>query len=250
MVPLLIGPSLVTTCTRRLVVSGLASEAVLSRLLPPQPGVAELASEPLPVQRLSADEIDALLARSRTDTGVLLPSGVRVIDLVEGSGPQPTQGTRVWASFKVWASAWDSGQVADLSFLDGRPYDWVLGQPTDRMPKGVDEAVAGMREGGWRRMAVPAEVAFGDKGLRKTGRAPAPTGYITTRSERAGYAVRPGQTAYFDLRLIDGGSGRCTDLLRPAGMDEAEAARRKSLSCVAKDVKVSPGRAGPRDVRR
>ena len=208
MVPLLIGPSLVTPCTRRLVVSGLASEAVLSRLLPPQPGVAELASEPLPVQRLSADEIDALLARSRTDTGVLLPSGVRVIDLVEGSGPQPTRGTRVWASFKVWASAWDSGQVADLSFLDGRPYDWVLGQPTDRMPKGVDEAVAGMREGGWRRLVVPPSLAYGDAGLR-------------TKSSRQ---IKPGEPAFVDVRLMDGGSGRCDAILRLANM-------KKSVSC-------------------
>ena len=200
---------------RRGVVTSAA--AAVAALLPPPPALSELASGPLPVQQLSINEIEALLATASREPGTLLPNGVRVFDLVVGEGPQPVRGGRVWASFKCWSNGFDAGQVADLSFLDGRPYSWVLGQPTERIPKGVDEAVAGMREGGWRRMAVPAEVGYGDRGLRKTGRAPAPAGYITTRSEKAGYAVRPGEPVYFDVRLIDGGSGRCTELLRPVG---------------------------------
>ena len=200
---------------RRGVVTSAA--AVVAALMPQPPALAELASDPLPVQQLSINEIEELLARASRDPGTLLPNGVRVFDLVVGDGPQPARGGRVWASFKCWSNGFDAGQAADLTYLDGRPYSWMLGQPTDRIPKGVDEAVAGMREGGWRRMAVPAEVGYGDKGLRKTGRAPAPGGYITTRSEKAGYAVRPGEPVYFDVRLIDGGSGRCTELLRPVG---------------------------------
>ena len=38
--------------------------------------------------------------------------------------------------------------MADWSFYDDRPYAWVLGQPTQRIPTGVDEGVRGMREGG------------------------------------------------------------------------------------------------------
>ena len=200
---------------RRCVVTSAA--AVVAALMPQPPALAELASDPLPVQQLSINEIEELLARASRDPGTLLPNGVRVFDLVVGDGPQPARGGRVWASFKCWSNGFDAGQAADLTYLDGRPYSRMLGQPPDRIPKGVDEAVAGMREGGWRRMAVPAEVGYGDRGLRKTGRAPAPGGYITTRSEKAGYAVRPGEPVYFDVRLIDGGSGRCTELLRPVG---------------------------------
>jgi hypothetical protein len=194
-----------------------SAAAAVAALVPPLPALSELASGPLPVQQLSINEIETLLATASRDPGTLLPNGVRVFDLVVGEGLQPVRGGRVWASFKCWANGFDAGQVADLSFLDGRPYSWVLGQPTERIPKGVDEAVAGMREGGWRRMAVPAEAGYGDRGLRKTGRAPAPGGYITTRTDKAGYAVRPGEPVYFDVRLIDGGSGRCTELLRPVG---------------------------------
>lgn len=87
--------------------------------------------------------------------------------------------------------------------MDGRPYDWVLGQPTDRIPAPVDAAVSGMREGGWRRLVVPD--AYGSAGLRKVS--PVRGGGRFT-PPKAGYAVRPSAPAYFDLIMLDGGSGR------------------------------------------
>ena len=93
--------------------------------------------------------VEALdLASQQPDAGYLLPSGVRVIDLVPGTGPQPEKGSRVWCHYKMWANNFRSGPVADLSFLDGRPYDWTLGESTDRIPIGVDQGTLGMREGG------------------------------------------------------------------------------------------------------
>ena len=92
-----------------------------------------------------------------------------------------------------------------------------------------------MREGGWRRMVVPAALAYGEAGLRKTGRAP---GGFSNKSEKAGFAVKPGQHVFFDIRLVDGGSGRCEELLRPPGISEDEAGRRKSLSCMPNDLRV------------
>ena len=221
-----------TAATRRAVSAWGAAAA----LLPPLPALPEVTNEPLRIQTLTAEQLDALKATSRDDPGVMLPSGVRVIDLVVGDGPRPRKGAPVWVSFKCWTGGFDAGQAADLSFLDGRPYDWILGQPTDRIPPGVDEAVASMREGGWRRLVVPAAVGFGDKGLRKTGRS---IGGFSNRSDKAGFAVKPGADVFFDLRLIDGGSGRCTDLLRPLGMSDAEARRRKSLGCLPSDLKVA-----------
>jgi hypothetical protein len=55
-----------------------------------------------PFKDLSSEEIEALdLASRKEDAGVLLPSGVRVIDIIVGTGPQPTKGTRVYAHYKV-----------------------------------------------------------------------------------------------------------------------------------------------------
>ena len=92
-----------------------------------------------------------------------------------------------------------------------------------------------VREGGWRRMVVPAALAYGEAGLRKTGRAP---GGFSNKSEKAGFAVKPGQDVYFDIRLVEGGSGRGEELLRPAGVATEEAGRRKSLSCMPNDLRV------------
>ena len=102
-----------------------------------------------PLAQMTEAQMDALDEASREPSaGVLLPSGVRVIDMVVGDGPEPAAGKRVYCHYKVWAGGFRAGKVADWSFYDDRPYDWVLGQPTDRLPAGVDEGVRGMREGG------------------------------------------------------------------------------------------------------
>jgi FKBP-type peptidyl-prolyl cis-trans isomerase len=102
-----------------------------------------------PLAQMTEAQMDALDEASREPSaGVLLPSGVRVIDMVVGDGPEPATGKRVYCHYKVWAGGFRAGKVADWSFYDDRPYDWVLGQPTERLPTGVDEGVRGMREGG------------------------------------------------------------------------------------------------------
>ena len=117
---------------------------------------------------MTPDEIEALGETSKREgAGILLPSGVRVFDLIEGTGPEATPGRRVYAHYKVWSSGFREGAVADFSFFDERPCehreiltpelsaryvvylvdfgstlvesristdDWILGQPTDRMP--------------------------------------------------------------------------------------------------------------------
>ena len=169
---------------------------------------------------LSNEEALKLEAWSRTAEGTLLPSGVRVIDVLEGTGPTPSKGDRVYIHYKIYSKAFDSGEPVDASYFRTRPVDFVLGSPgaplerastAPPMPAvlaGVDLGVTGMREGGWRRLVVPASLAYGDDGLR-------------TKSSRQ---IKPGESAFVDVRLMDGGSGRCDAILRGQGM-------RKSVSC-------------------
>ena len=184
-------------------------------------GVGVLA---LPVQpqsaasSMSSEELDALDLWSRTAEGVTLPSGVRVIEMGVGDGPLPVKGQHIWSHFKVWTGGFRSGTPADSSFRQCRPYDWILGSPTDRMPAGFDEGAQGMREGGWRRLVVPSSLAYGSAGLRLPG-------------ARA-LIVPPDTPVYVDLRMMDGGSGRCDAILRPPGTSEAGAKNLKSISCV------------------
>jgi len=186
-----------------------------------------------PFKDLSTEQMDALDEQSKAvDAGTLLPSGVRVIDLVVGTGPLPQKGDRVWAHYKVWDKGFRSGPAADISFLDNRPYDWILGTPTDRIPSGADEGIIGMREGGWRRLVVPS--AF-DDGLRRVSHGPGlkKAGEERFTGPKAPLVIRPGAPAYFDVILMDGGSGRCSALLRPEGLSEREAKKLRSLTCSA-----------------
>ena len=182
-----------------------------------------------PFKDLNAAQIDALDEKSRDpNAGVASPTGLRVIDLIEGDGPRPKSGDRVYVHYKIWANGFRVGSAADYSFADGRPYDWILGTPTERIPSGIDAGVLGMREGGWRRVYVPD--AFAD-GLRKINRGPQGR-YV---GAKAPLVVAPHAPAYVDLIMLDGGSGRCDALLRPPGATESEARKLRSLTCSAKN---------------
>lgn len=229
-------------CTRRLQLSRrrlLAAGAPAALLSSSSPRVASGTSPSVysgraddvrwgPLKDLTNAAIEELDALSRdASAGRVLPSGVRVIDLVEGSGREPRRGERVYTTYKVWAGGFRSGPVVEWSYIDGRPYAWTLGQPTDRIPTGADEGVMGMREGGWRRLVVPN--AYGSAGLRRI--TPVRGGGRVT-PPKAGFTIAPGADAFFDLILVDGGSGRCDELLNPAGMSEEQAAKLRSLTCL------------------
>ena len=171
---------------------------------------AALLAEPQAARALSSREAERLEAESRSMEGVLLPSGIRVIDVLAGDGPEPSEGQRIYVHFKFWEGGFDDGMPVDTTFFEGRPEDFVLGQPAGRIFPGLDAGVRGMREKGWRRLVVPAELGFGAAGLPK--------------NPLSHKGLEPGSTLYVDVHLIDGGSGRCERMFR-------DGKRKKSLSC-------------------
>ena len=52
---------------------------------------------------------------------------------------------------------------------------------------------------------------------------------------QAPFVIAPGEAAYFDLIMLDGGSGRCEAMLRPPGVREAEASKLKSMTCSSRN---------------
>ena len=71
-----------------------------------------------------------------------------------------------------------SVDVFDSSLTSGTPFTFTLGQ--GQVIQGWDEGVAGMREGGRRRLIIPADMAYGEN----------PGG------------GRPGGTLVFDVQLL------------------------------------------------
>ena len=198
--------------TRRAAVVG-SLAALLTPLSQPATAADTLGIE---FRKLGSDDAERLAALSRAAEGELLPSGVRVIEMMRGrkDGAAPAEGTKVWLHFKLWTGSFDKGQPIDASDFDTRPIGYTVGSPTGRALPGIDEGIRGMREGGWRRLVVPASLGYGDEGWAGT----------LTKSRKW---VKPGEQLYVDVRLMDGGSGKCEVLL---GGKEAE--RLKSISCV------------------
>jgi FKBP-type peptidyl-prolyl cis-trans isomerase len=54
------------------------------------------------------------------------------------------------------------GTVFDESYKRGRPLDFVLGQGS--VIRGWDVGIAGMKEGGKRRLIIPSDMAYGPEG--------------------------------------------------------------------------------------
>jgi peptidylprolyl isomerase len=107
------------------------------------------------------------------------PSGLVVEDLVEGDGEPVEQGAVLTVQYVglTWSgseftSSWERGQALTYQHGDGR---WI---------EGWTAGLEGMREGGQRRLVVPPELAYGQRG--------AP-------------GIPPGETLVFVLDLLDVG---------------------------------------------
>eukprot|EP00614_Pseudopedinella_elastica_P000714 CAMPEP_0172591054 /NCGR_PEP_ID=MMETSP1068-20121228/9734_1 /TAXON_ID=35684 /ORGANISM="Pseudopedinella elastica, Strain CCMP716" /LENGTH=210 /DNA_ID=CAMNT_0013387271 /DNA_START=136 /DNA_END=768 /DNA_ORIENTATION=+ len=123
-----------------------------------------------------------------------LPSGVRVLDIVEGTKSEPAEEGKT-VSFQ-WVLRDSRGYFVDSSAEhDFDPFIYKVGDATKAIP-GFDQAIRGMRKGGRRRFTVPPEVAYRATGDDKPG--PMPTGFGPRRQ----IEVKKGrETWYFEVEL-------------------------------------------------
>ena len=77
--------------------------------------------------------------------------------------------------------------------------------------------------------------AYGDAGLRKIN--PLKGGGRYT-PPKAGFVIKPNAVAYVDVIMLDGGSGRCAELLAPVGLSPEEARKRRSRLCLPEDLRI------------
>ena len=122
---------------------------------------------PLTAASASSASIDPAVIRTS--------SGLQYIDLVVGLGVPVTAGQTVSVHY---VGSRQNGDVFDTSLTRGTPFEFTLGQGD--VIQGWDEGVAGMREGGRRRLIIPADMAYGEN----------PGGGL------------PGGTLVFDVQLL------------------------------------------------
>lgn len=90
---------------------------------------------------------------------VVLPSGLRYVDLKTGEGEEAREGKILEVHYTGWL---EGGAKFDSTQERDRPLTLRLG--AGDVVKGLDEGLAGMRTGGKRRLTVPPELGFGKEG--------------------------------------------------------------------------------------
>lgn len=100
-----------------------------------------------------------------------------VTDLEPGTGRECVKGALIRAHY---TGTLMDGTVFDSSHQRGQPFECVIG--TGRVIRGWDIGLMGMREGGRRRLAVPAALAYGER--------------------QVGQFIRPNSDLIFEIELL------------------------------------------------
>jgi peptidylprolyl isomerase len=101
-----------------------------------------------------------------------------ITDIAEGSGKVAVKGALIICHYTGFL---DDGTKFDSSHDRSRPFQFVLG--VGRVIKGWDQGVMGMKEGGKRKLFVPAHLAYGERQM--------------------GPLIKPHSNLHFEIELIE-----------------------------------------------
>lgn len=104
-------------------------------------------------------------------------SGLKYEVLREGNGPVAKAGQTVSVHYTGWLT---DGTKFDSSVDRGQPFSFALG--AGQVIKGWDEGVAGMKVGEKRKLTIPSDLGYGQRG--------------------AGNVIPPNATLVFDVELL------------------------------------------------
>lgn len=152
----------------------IASEALTQTNLPR----AEVPTGNLAAMPLVASTADIQEEATNVDSNVVTTeSGLQYEDIVVGTGASPQPGQIVVVHY---TGTLENGKKFDSSRDRGQPFSFKIG--IGQVIKGWDEGVATMKVGGQRKLIIPANLGYGDRG--------------------AGGVIPPNATLIFDVELL------------------------------------------------
>ena len=182
---ILISFGVMVTCILFLVVAQMTQkgEAIAVGLDQTAPvAVVQSATEPTLVaqaDQLTQPEANPMTqaAPSPEENVVTTDSGLKYVDIVEGTGATPQKGQTVSVHY---TGTLENGTKFDSSRDRGQPFQFPLG--AGRVIKGWDEGIATMKIGGQRKLIIPPDLGYGSRG--------------------AGGVIPPNATLLFDVELL------------------------------------------------
>jgi peptidylprolyl isomerase len=133
--------------------------------------------EPVAVISPLASVPSKLIAMDNAENQVTNPSGLKYVEIVEGTGDSPKKGQTVTVHY---TGTLESGAKFDSSRDRNDPFEFQIG--TGQVIKGWDEGLSTMKVGGRRKLIIPADLGYGARG--------------------AGGAIPPNATLIFDVELL------------------------------------------------
>ena len=116
-------------------------------------------------------------AAAAAGTTITTASGLQYVVVKEGDGAVAKAGQTVSVHYTGWLT---NGTKFDSSVDRGQPFQFNLG--AGQVIKGWDEGVAGMKIGEKRKLIIPPNLGYGDRG--------------------AGNVIPPNATLVFDVELL------------------------------------------------
>ena len=110
--------------------------------------------------------------------GDAAPTELVIEDITVGDGTEATVGSTISAHYVGVAHS--TGEEFDSSWSRGEPLGFRLG--VGQVIRGWDDGIVGMKEGGRRRLLIPSDLAYGERG--------------------AGAVIKPGESLIFVVDLV------------------------------------------------
>jgi peptidylprolyl isomerase len=118
-----------------------------------------------------------LTAMDNNENQVTTASGLKYVEITEGTGELPAKGQTVSVHY---TGTLESGKKFDSSRDRNSAFEFQIGK--GQVIKGWDEGLSTMKVGGRRKLIIPAELGYGARG--------------------AGGAIPPNATLIFDVELL------------------------------------------------